>query len=237
VVLAGGDERLEQPVANRVRNSRPCVLYVDPHVFARLVRANVDPPAGIASRALVIRLKNTGSMPKRSKGSSKLSGAACRRTRCVSVAGTAGYDVKRRRMSDMIGKMQVRRPLRLGAAFALLLGSSYPALALDARSPAAAYLRSTFTTEDGLGANVINDILQSRAGFLWIASHTGVTRFDSQHFNHVPFPQLIVNVNSITEGQDGDLWLGTMAGIIRISHSRSAWRTSLDRLSSWRGNR
>jgi ligand-binding sensor domain-containing protein/signal transduction histidine kinase len=117
----------------------------------------------------------------------------------------------------MIGGMQLRRPLRLGVALALLLGGTYPAFALDARSPAASYLRTRFTTEDGLGANVINDILQSRAGFLWIASHTGVTRFDGQHFDHVPFPQLIVNVNSITEGQDGDLWLGTMAGIIRIS--------------------
>ena len=113
--------------------------------------------------------------------------------------------------------MQIRRPLKLWVAFNLLLGGTCPALALDARSPAAGYLRTTFTTEDGLGANVINDILQSRAGFLWIASHMGVTRFDGQHFNHVPFHQLIVNVNSITEGQDGDLWLGTMAGIIRVS--------------------
>jgi signal transduction histidine kinase/ligand-binding sensor domain-containing protein len=90
-------------------------------------------------------------------------------------------------------------------------------MALDPRSPATSYLRTTFTTEDGLGANVVNDILQSKDGFLWIAGYEGLTRFDGRHFTLVDFPQLLVNVNSIAEGRDGDLWLGTLAGVMRIS--------------------
>jgi ligand-binding sensor domain-containing protein len=116
-----------------------------------------------------------------------------------------------------IRKMHVRRAWRLGSALALLVGVTCPALALDPRSPAAGYLRTTFTTEDGLGANVINDILQTRDGFLWIGSYTGLTRFDGQHFSHVPFPRLLLNIHSIAEGPDGDLWLGTAAGVFRIS--------------------
>ena len=59
--------------------------------------------------------------------------------------------------------------------------------------------------------------MQSREGFLWIASYEGLTRFDGRHFTLVDFPHLLVNVNSIAEGSDGDLWLGTLAGLMRIS--------------------
>src|SRR5271165_3242910 len=113
--------------------------------------------------------------------------------------------------------MRPVRPLRLGPALALLMGIICPAFALDPGPQASSYLRTTFTTEDGLGANVINDIVQSREGFLWIASYEGLARFDGRHFTLVDFPQLLVNVSSIAQGRDGDLWLGTLAGLMRIS--------------------
>src|ERR1700693_4248752 len=113
--------------------------------------------------------------------------------------------------------MHVRRQLKLASALALLAAATRPGFALDPQSPARSYRRTTFTTEDGLGANVINDILQTRDGFLWIATYNGVTRFDGQHFTRVVFPKLFVNVHSMAVGPDGDLWLGTRAGVFRIS--------------------
>ena len=100
---------------------------------------------------------------------------------------------------------------------ALLAAATRPGLALDPQSPASSYRHTTFTTEDGLGANVINDILQTRDGFLWIATYAGLTRFDGQHFTPVLLPKLILNVHSMAEGPDGDLWLGTEGGVFRIS--------------------
>ena len=111
--------------------------------------------------------------------------------------------------------MHVRRQLKLASALALLAAAARPALALDPKSPARSYRRTTFTTEDGLGANVIDDILQARDGALWIATYTGLTRFDGQHFTRTTFPHF--HVNSIAEGPDGDLWLGTRAGVFRVS--------------------
>src|SRR5277367_5239876 len=111
--------------------------------------------------------------------------------------------------------MQVRRQLRLTYALALLAAATRPGLSLDLQSPASSYRRTTFTTEDGLGANVINDILQTRDGFLWIATYAGLTRFDGQHFTQVASPTLSTNVHSMAEGPDGDLWLGT-AGAKKI---------------------
>src|SRR5580704_11353198 len=113
--------------------------------------------------------------------------------------------------------MHVRRQLKLAFTLALLAAAARPGLALDPHSPASSYRRTTFTTEDGLGANVINDILQTRDGFLWIATYAGLTRFDGQHFTQVTFPKLSVNVHSLAEGPDGDLWLGTSTGVFRIS--------------------
>lgn len=111
--------------------------------------------------------------------------------------------------------MHVRRQLRLASALALLAAAARPGLALDARAPASRYRRTTFTTEDGLGSNVINDVLQTRDGFLWIADSQGLTRFDGEHFTQGP--KLFGEVNSMAEGPDGDLWLATEAGVFRAS--------------------
>jgi ligand-binding sensor domain-containing protein/signal transduction histidine kinase len=113
--------------------------------------------------------------------------------------------------------MPVRRQLRVVFALALLTVAARPGLAIDPQSPASSYRRTTFTTEDGLGANVINDIMQTRDGFLWIATYAGLTRFDGQHFTQVSFPISATNVHSMAEGPDGDLWLGTRDGVFRIS--------------------
>jgi signal transduction histidine kinase/ligand-binding sensor domain-containing protein len=92
--------------------------------------------------------------------------------------------------------------------------------ALDPNQPATSYLRTTFTVEDGLSSNVVNAILQTRDGFLWIGTDAGLNRFDGRQFTPLYFrgpkstPQGIVS--SLAEGPDGDLWIGTSAGLFRI---------------------
>ena len=95
-----------------------------------------------------------------------------------------------------------------------------PAHALDPNRPTASYLRTTFTVEDGLSSNVVNATLQTREGFLWIATDAGLNRFDGRHFTPIYFrgtkltPQ--GNVSSLAEGPDGDLWIGTNNGLVRM---------------------
>jgi signal transduction histidine kinase/ligand-binding sensor domain-containing protein len=113
--------------------------------------------------------------------------------------------------------------------FALLFMHIAPVAggAVDPEEPAANYLRTTFTVEDGLSSNVVNDILQTRDGFLWVGTDAGLNRFDGRHFTPIYFrgpestPQGIVT--SLAEGPDGDLWIGTSAGLVRIP------RLALDR--------
>jgi signal transduction histidine kinase/ligand-binding sensor domain-containing protein len=95
--------------------------------------------------------------------------------------------------------------------------------AVDPEQPTTSYLRTTFTVEDGLSSNVVNFILQTRNGFLWIGTDAGLNRFDGRHFTPIYFrgtrstPQGIVS--SLAEGLDGDLWVGTSSGLVRIARS------------------
>jgi hypothetical protein len=87
---------------------------------------------------------------------------------------------------EIIGTMLRRAVLYL---FSLLLLAllSRSALALDPTQPTANYLRTTFTVEDGLPDNVVNAILQSRDGFLWIGTYAGLVRFNGRDFMPVDF--------------------------------------------------
>src|SRR5712671_2139964 len=95
----------------------------------------------------------------------------------------------------------------IGLCAVALLATTRPVIALDPRQPAADYLRQTFTTEDGLPSNVVNDVLQTRDGFLIVGAPNGVFRFDGHRFaemNSDPPQEMIVH--SLAEGPDGDLW-------------------------------
>jgi ligand-binding sensor domain-containing protein len=110
---------------------------------------------------------------------------------------------------------------------AVALACCVSAHALDSNQPTSSYLRTTFTVEDGLSSNVVNAIVQTRNGFLWIGTDAGLDRFDGRHFTPIYFrgrsstPQ--GTVSTLAEGPGGDLWIGTNAGLVRIA------RPALDR--------
>jgi ligand-binding sensor domain-containing protein len=59
--------------------------------------------------------------------------------------------------------------------------------AVDPKQPATSYIRTTFTVEDGLSSNVVNAVIQTRDGFLWIGTDAGLDRFDGRHFTPIYF--------------------------------------------------
>jgi len=101
-----------------------------------------------------------------------------------------------------------------------VLAATRPAIAVDPGQPAANYLRQTFTTEDGLPSSVINDVLQTRDGFLIVGAANGVFRFDGHRFaemNSDPPKEIIAH--SVAEGPDGDVWVATRFGVYRFPHA------------------
>src|SRR5438270_394274 len=115
-------------------------------------------------------------------------------------------------------KPQLRRAIV--HALALLTILARCGLALDPTQPAGSYIRTAFTVEDGLPSNVVNAIVQTRNGYLWIGTDAGLARFDGRHFTMIDFrgPRSAAQgvVRSLAEGPDGDLWVGTHFGLARI---------------------
>ncbi len=82
----------------------------------------------------------------------------------------------------------------------------------------------TYTTADGLAGDSVRALLQDSRGFLWIATSSGLSRFDGQVFRNydvadgLPSPR----VNALIETRDGTLWVGTTEGVARLDPSPPA---------------
>lgn len=76
------------------------------------------------------------------------------------------------------------------------------------------FLPETLTIEEGLSQGMIYDLLQSRDGFLWIATKDGLNRYDGYNFRQYtndPFRPYSIAENTITklfEDSRGWLWIG-----------------------------
>jgi ligand-binding sensor domain-containing protein/signal transduction histidine kinase len=84
--------------------------------------------------------------------------------------------------------------------------------------PAPALTQSRFdswTTENGLPQNSIRDILQTRDGYLWLATEGGLVRFDGARF--VVFDRSVPGfesqrIGALREDRHGTLWAATTDG-------------------------
>lgn len=106
--------------------------------------------------------------------------------------------------------------------FAVVLLMTAPALFAQrvergASSPLPASIRTSWTVENGLPQNSVLALLQSRTGYLWVATQEGLARFDGVRFvvfNRQTVPGFPSNlVTSLSEDRTGRLWIGTSAGL------------------------
>lgn len=91
------------------------------------------------------------------------------------------------------------------------------ALAADPKNASTLHALENWTTENGLPQNSINDILQTRDGYLWLATFGGLVRFDGARF--VVFDRSIEGIKSqrikaLYEDSKGILWAGTEEGML-----------------------
>ena len=122
---------------------------------------------------------------------------------------------------DRDGRRPGRARLPCLLAAAALAGAA--ARALDA--PLDALIVERWTTERGLPQNSVNAIVQSRDGWLWIATFGGLARFDGTRFEvygvasdpGLPSSRIV----ALFEAADGALWLGTEeGGLVRFDRRR-----------------
>src|SRR5271169_6323836 len=91
--------------------------------------------------------------------------------------------------------------------------------ALDPDQPAASYLRSNFTAQDGLINDVVNAIVQTRNGLVWLGTGAGLMSFNGHRFLSIQVRNWVVEgrpVEALAVTPDGDLWVGSVTGLVRI---------------------
>jgi len=113
----------------------------------------------------------------------------------------------------------VKQIARAGVVIALLW--------LTPRQAAAQFQFDSWTTENGLPQNSVNDILQTRDGYLWLATFGGLVRFDGVRF--VVFDTSTDGIRSVRarrlhEDAQGTLWAATDDGML-IRYRDGRFRT------------
>lgn len=93
-------------------------------------------------------------------------------------------------------------------------------LSIDNKSLDDTYFIRTWTMDDGLPVNSVNDIQQCEAGYIWLSTYDGIVRFDGLNFkifNTSNTPTLKNNrFFYIKKAQDGSLWfINEFTGVVR----------------------
>jgi ligand-binding sensor domain-containing protein len=82
-----------------------------------------------------------------------------------------------------------------------------------------AWGHKAWSSENGLPQNSVHRILQTRNGYLWVATEGGVARFNGLQFtifNQESEPAFTSNDTCcLAEDRSGGLWIGTAAGLLR----------------------
>ena len=99
-------------------------------------------------------------------------------------------------------------------AIVLVAAGSLVVPALDPGRPLSYFGRAVW--QDELPQSTVSAILQTRDGYLWMATYEGVVRFNGVGFtifDSKSVPQLkSSSIRSLVEDRDGVLWIGTLSG-------------------------
>lgn len=99
----------------------------------------------------------------------------------------------------------------------LVLVSVDSARAADQNQLLNSYLKTHFADDEGLPANIVEEMLQSREGFLWLRLNAAdLARFDGRHFEKFEGLGLVW---TMALAPNGDLWLGTSEDLKQIPAS------------------
>ncbi|QNI31184.1 hypothetical protein H7849_19100 [Alloacidobacterium dinghuense] len=117
--------------------------------------------------------------------------------------------------------MLIRRHL-WGLCVAGLLLASRDSVALDPHYPLQHYGYQSWQTDDGLPQNTVHAVLQTRDGYIWLATEAGLVRFDGAQFtvfDRKNTPQLGSDmIYGLFQDEQGALWISTAGGLTRFEN-------------------
>ncbi|NNJ72469.1 MAG: hypothetical protein HKP09_04730, partial [Enterobacterales bacterium] len=84
--------------------------------------------------------------------------------------------------------------------------------------------------ENGLLDNEIEDIIQDKNGFIWLATGQGLVKYDGINYNNYyhsvkKLDSISSNITtSISEDQNGNIWVGSENGLNRLASNASGFK-------------
>lgn len=109
-----------------------------------------------------------------------------------------------------------KKPLKAGifvSAFIAGMACMTPmAGAAENESYRALYTQTIYNGDNGLVGGEANDIVETKDGYLWIGTYSGLYRYDGSNFEAMKESsdmQGVKNVNCLFEDEEGRLWIGT----------------------------
>jgi C4-dicarboxylate-specific signal transduction histidine kinase/ligand-binding sensor domain-containing protein len=98
------------------------------------------------------------------------------------------------------------------------------------------YGQESWTIQDGLPSNTVRDITQTADGYLWLATHAGLVRFDGERFktfNTAGSPGMGTDfLTHLLAASDGTLWIGSPGGLVRLREGSFTTFTRADGLAA-----
>ena len=127
-----------------------------------------------------------------------------------------------------------------GILWALVLlscAAAWKASALDPNKVLTQYVHDAWDTADGLPQASVQDLIQSRDGYIWFGTQEGLVRFDGVRFDVFDKQNTSAlttgNISCIIEDVDGVLWIGTTGGgLLRAQDGEFTAYTTQQGLSS-----
>jgi len=87
----------------------------------------------------------------------------------------------------------------------------------------------TYTKEDGLSNNTVNCFEEDEAGFIWIGTLDGLSKFNGEDFVHYHNGKDSTTLHNDEINEllylDNDMWIGTADGLIQMDIEREAFIT------------
>ena len=108
-------------------------------------------------------------------------------------------------------------------AGALCLAAAVPLPALDLQRRFSQFRLARWGTHNGLPSQRVNAIAETRDGYLWFGTYSGLARFDGVRFTifdpgNSPLPRN--EILALLAASDGSLWIGTSGGAVHYDHGR-----------------
>jgi len=104
------------------------------------------------------------------------------------------------------------------------LSFAQQAVNLDTKKSLSQYIFKNWTTEEGLPSNAILDIIQDQKGYIWIATHDGLARFDGAKFTSYTVRNTPIvrshAIRSLLSDSKGNVWIGTQRGILKYENNQ-----------------